>query len=385
MRRYWLALFGMVLISGIVSFLGFQSPSKTPEASAASAKPNTTRPITVSVAPIVQKDFTIWLNALGTVIPRTQAQIKSRIDGALLKLHFTEGQTVEKGQLLAEIDPRPLQSQLAQAIAQQNKNKALLLNAKQDLKRYQQLRSEDAIATQQLDTQVALVKQYEASIASDQAQIDALNLQLSYTNITAPFRGVLGFRQVDVGNHIQAASTTLVSLIEQDPITVVFSLPDQQLTSIQQHRSSLNIEIWDKAQQHRLATSQNWLLDNQIDATTASIRLKAIVSNPQQQLYPNQFVHVRIALETLKQALVIPQAALQHNKQSYFVYQVLPDQHIAAVPVKLLAQADEWAAVSGDLTPGMNLITAGTDKLKADSLVRISDSQANSKPQTKPQ
>lgn len=366
----WILL-AFFAIAAIFFFNQQQAVKKQDEKTDSSQK---IRPIVVSVAEVKQADFPVWLPALGSVTPRQQVTIQSRISGQLLKLHFQEGQTVKLGQLLAEIDPEPIKAQLAQAKAQKLKDLAQRDNAKLDLQRYQQLKQEDAIAEQQVATQAALVKQIEATLASDDAQIDNLTLQLSYTKISAPITGVIGFKQIDIGNQIIANTTPIVSLIEQDPIMVNFALAEKYLPSLQQlqrtHTST--IEIWDQQNQHLLASTQIWLLDNQIDKATASISIKALFSNKDKLLYPNQFVQVRLLKETLKQATVIPFSALQQSTKGYRVYLVNEDKtHFREVDVTLLHQANDEVAVLGNLQAGELVITAGIDKLKTDSVIKV--------------
>jgi multidrug efflux system membrane fusion protein len=337
------------------------------------------RPIPVYASQVRQGDFPVWLNALGNVSARQQVVLRSRIDGELVALHFKEGQLVKKGQLLAEIDARGLQTQLAQQRAQLAKDKSLFHNAQRDLARYNDLAADEAIAVQQRDTQAALVQQYQATIDSDIAQINNTELQLSYTKITAPLHGKIGFRQVDVGNQIKASdSNGLATIVEIDPITVVFSLPENYLTVLltnQKKASPLTIEAWQKDNLVRLATSQNWIMDNQVDATTGSIRLKAFFDNPEQHLTPNQFVNIKVNINTLKSALIIPTNALLHGAQGDYVYQIMPDNTVQAVTVKLLETHDDQLAISASLNSGDQLVTDGNDKLRPGSKVRIIPAQ----------
>jgi multidrug efflux system membrane fusion protein len=333
------------------------------------------RPTPVFAGKVVQQDLAVWQSALGTVTPRNLVTVKSRIDGELMAIHFEEGQRVKKGQLLADIDPRNLQALLEQQQSQQFHDRALLNNAQLDLKRYQQLTTEDAIASQQVDTQAALVKQYQATIASDEAQINSTKLQLSYTKITAPISGKLGFRQVDPGNQIKASDANgLVTIAEITPITVIFSIPEGRLSALRQamqQQAQLPIEAWDKNNQTRLAVGKLLTIDNQVDTTTGSIRLKAIFDNADEALYPNQFVNVRLQLSTLANALTVPQTAMLHGAQGDYVYAIDDESKVKVVTVKVIYSDANWAAVEAPLTPDTQVVTDGTDKLREGSLVKV--------------
>lgn len=326
---------------------------------------------------VTRDDMAVWVEALGRITPRQQVILRSRIDGELQKLHFNEGQFVQKGQLLAEIDPRALQTQLAQQKAQLAQQKALLDNAIRDLKRYDALVQDDAIATQQRDTQRSLVAQTQATLENVQAQINNTELQLSYTKIHAPLAGKIGFRHIDIGNQVNASDTNgLANIVEMDPISVVFSLPEIHLTRLHQTQTTtqpMTVEIWNTDKSQRLAISTQWISDNQVDAATGSIRLKAFLSNPNQQLTPNQFVQVRLQLDTLKQVLIIPSQAILYGAQGDYVYRVNVENKVEAIPVKRLHTTQTQIAIEGELRVGDILVTDGSDRLKPGSLVRASE------------
>ncbi len=333
------------------------------------------RAIPVFTTPVVIQDFSIWLSALGTASARNFVNIKSRIDGELIAIHFEEGQYVQKGKLLAEIDPRNLQALLEQQQSQLQHDNALLTNAQLDLKRYQQLSSEDAIANQQVDTQAALVKQYQATIASDKAQLNSTRLQLSYTRIIAPISGKIGFRNIDIGNQVKASDTIgLVSIAQLSPITVIFSIPENQLLAIKQAirtGDNLPIEAWDKDKKQKIATGKLLTIDNQIDSSTGSIRLKAIFDNSDESLYPNQFVNIRLPLRTLNNAITFAPTALLHGAKGDFVYAVKEDNSVTATSIKIIHQEENWVAVECNLSAGTSLVTDGTDKLKEGTTVKV--------------
>lgn len=389
MKKIVLAL---LAISGIAALTLFyvrdNAPTVTPsEAStkaSATEKIKADRPTPVFTAAVARDDMPVWIEALGRVTPRQQVVLRSRIDGELQKLHFHEGQFVKKGQLLAEIDPRALQTQLAQQKAQLAQQKALLDNAKRDLKRYDSLLENDAIAAQQRDTQRSLVAQTQAALDNVQAQIKHTELQLSYTQIHAPLAGKIGFRQVDVGNQIKASDANgLATIVEIDPITVIFSLPEIHLPQLQSQLplgQRMAVEIWNADKSQRLATSSDWISDNQVDAATGSIRLKAFVSNAQQQLTPNQFVQVKLQLDTLKQVLIIPSQAILYGAQGDYVYRVNADNKVETIKVKRLHSTTTQIAIEGALNVGDTLVTDGSDRLKPGSLVKASGTKADKKP-----
>jgi membrane fusion protein, multidrug efflux system len=346
--------------------------------SASNEKAKGERPTPVFTAKVTRDDMPVWIEALGRVTPRQQVVLRSRIDGELQKLHFTEGQIVKKGQLLAEIDPRALQTQLAQQKAQLAQQKALLDNAKRDLKRYDTLVADDAIATQQRDTQASLVQQTQATFNTVQAQIQNTELQLSYTQIHAPLSGKIGFRQVDVGNQVKASDANgIASIVEIDPITVIFSLPENHLSRLQPTQQTIQpmmVEIWNADKSQLLATSSDWLSDNQVDAATGSIRLKAFFSNAHQQLTANQFVQVRLQLDTLKQVLIIPSQAVLYGAKGDYVYRVLENNRVETVAIKRLHTSPTQIAIEAPLTEGDQLVTDGSDRLKPGSLVKAAKS-----------
>jgi len=256
----------------------------------------------VVAAPAREGSIDVYLNALGTVTPRNMVTVRSRVDGQLMKLAFREGQLVKAGELLAEIDPRPFDVQLTQAQGQLAKDQALLKNAQLDLERYRTLLSQDSISKQQVDTQESLVRQYEGTVKADQGQVDNAKLQLVYSRITAPIGGVVGLRQVDPGNIIHASDTNgLVVITQLQPITVIFPIPEDNLPQVAARLKSgtpVAVEAWDRAQKTRLATGKLLSIDNQIDTTTGTIKLRAEFANDDSALFPNQFVNVRLAAET---------------------------------------------------------------------------------------
>jgi multidrug efflux system membrane fusion protein len=305
------------------------------------------KPTPVRAVAVTQGDVDISVDGLGTVSARNTVTVRPRVDGPLLKVVFNEGQSVRSGDLLAEIDPKPFQVQLAQAQGQLARDQALLASAQVDLARYQGLLAKDSIAQQQVDTQAALVKQYQGTVQVDQAQVDNARLQLSYTRVTAPISGRLGLRQVDVGNTVHASDATgLVLITQTQPISVVFPLAADKLASVlnRQHAGAvMKVEALDRDGKTVLARGRLVSVDNQIDVTTGTVKLKAEFDNQDNALFPNQFVNARLHVETRTQATLVPTAAVQRGAQGSFVYVLGVDGVVNVRPVVL-----STSATSGD-------------------------------------
>jgi multidrug efflux system membrane fusion protein len=345
-------------------------------------------PIPVRVAEVSQGTFPIELKALGTVTASQTVNVRSRVAGELQKLLFEDGQRVKAGQLLAVIDPRPYQAALQQSQGTLQQNQALLKNAEVDLGRYKGLYAEDSIAKQTLDTQVALVEQYRGNVQTNQAQVAAARLDLDYTQIRAPISGRLGLRQLDVGNLVAGNdSEPLVVITQTQPIDVVFTLPEGELPSLLKQRragAQLTVEAWDRSEKERLSTGVLYSLDNQIDLTTGTVKLKARFSNDDELLFPNQFVNARLRVQTLDQALLIPSAALQYGSKGTFVYVVKDDNTVDVRPIKVGPGNTGITLVQEGVQPGERLVLEGTDRLRAGSKVEVITATSEATPQPAP-
>jgi multidrug efflux system membrane fusion protein len=332
--------------------------------------------VPVVAVPATTADVAVQLDALGTVTPVATATVRSRVDGQLMKLLFKEGQVVREGEPLAEIDPRPAQVQLATAEGQLAKDQSLLKNAQLDLERYRTLFQQDSIARQQLDTQEALVRQYEATIKVDQAAIENARLQLVYCRITAPIGGRLGLRQVDLGNIVRAGDANgLVVITQLQPITVVFSIPEDSLPPVMKKLKGgdkLAVSAFDRAGKTQLATGTLITVDNQIDPATGTVKLRAQFANDDLSLFPNQFVNVRLLVDTRTGATVIPAAAVQRGTPGTFAYAVDGESKVVSVrKLRLGPTQGDQVAIEEGLAPGTLVVVDGADRLREGAVVEM--------------
>jgi multidrug efflux system membrane fusion protein len=331
--------------------------------------------ITVGTAPAAIGDVPITLDALGTVTPPVTAIITTRISGNLMAVYFQEGQMVKKGQKLALIDPRPYQVALEQAQGALAHDQAVLANAQLDLQRYKTLLAQNSVASQQVDTQAALVQQDLGLVKSDKAGVDNAKLNLDYTTITAPVAGRVGLRQVDIGNYVPAGSATgLVVLTQVDPIDVVFTIPEDyvpQITQRQRAGASLPVTVFDRGGGTTLGQGLLSTLDNQIDTATGTVKAKARFNNGAGLLFPNQFVNARLIIDNLCNAVVVPTTAVRHGSQGDFVYTLQPGNTAKMVIVKTGPGSGETVSIASGLNGGETVITEGGDRLRDGAPVNL--------------
>ena len=380
-RRRWVwPIVALLVVSAGSGFYLYQNAKSTP-----SGKPRTETQtpsgkgapqITPVVAvPARKNDVGVYLTGLGNVTSLNTVSVKSRVDGQLMEVSFREGDSVRKGDLLAVIDPRPFQVLLTQAEGQIARDRELLNNARIDLQRYKLLWQQDSIPKQQLDTQEAQVRQLEGTVKVDQGQVDSAKLQLTYSRITAPTSGRVGLRQVDAGNMVHAGDPTgLVTITQLQPVSVIFPIPEDNLPKLLGKLKGgvhLAVDAYDREQKQKLASGTLLTLDNQIDPTTGTVKLKAIFPNSKNELFPNQFVNARLLLETIHDAVVVPTAAIQRGAQGTFVYLVNADSTVSVHQVTVGATQNDEIAVTAGLEAGAQVVVDGAERLKDGSKVEV--------------
>jgi membrane fusion protein, multidrug efflux system len=355
------ALAALIVIGGgAIAWYTLRSAPKTSPGTAATAAPAV--PVTLGVSEI--KSVPVYLVGLGTVQAFNTVVVKVRVDGQLDKVDFTEGQEVKAGAVLAQIDPRPFQAALDQAKAAKAKDEAQLENAKLDLQRFKNLH--DFATQQSVDTQTALVHQFEATVQGDQAAIDSAQVQLDYTTIKAPISGRTGIRLVDQGNIVHATDPNgLVVITQLQPISVIFTLPEHYLRPVSQEMAAGPLQVFAQARSdaRRLGEGTVALVDNQIDQSTGSIKLKATFPNDNHALWPGQFVNIQVLLRTLQQAVTVPGTAVQRGPDGMYVYAVQPDSTVAMTPITVGQMADGTAVVQKGLDAGVKIVVAGQYRL----------------------
>jgi multidrug efflux system membrane fusion protein len=339
---------------------------------AAASRNGAGAPVPVSTAPVLRQDVPIILTGLGTVQAYNTVTLKTRVDGQIMSVNFREGQNVRKGQILAVIDPRPYEVALETAQANLARDQAQLNTAKANLTRSQALLTAGVVAQQDFDTQKAAAGQFEGTVQADRAAINNAKLNLVYTRITSPIDGRVGLRLIDPGNMVHAADTTGMLIVTQmQPIAVLFTLPEDQLPSVlaQSHKGTLKVDGYSRDDQTLLATGKLETVDNQIDVTTGTAKLKAVFDNKDGNLWPNQFVNIHMQLSTAKGALVIPMAAIQRGPDGNLAYIVGADKKVTIQPVTIALTQGNIALISSGLQEGQQVVTEGQDKLQAGSVV----------------
>ena len=373
-RFRWQKWLAIILLIAVAAYL-IKLISAQPEEDYKKSDQFTDPEIAVAAVAATQSDFPVYLTGLGTVTALRTVTVRSRVDGELIHVAFKEGQMVHAGDLLAEIDPRAFQVQLMQAEGQLLRDEALLKNAEIDLVRYKTLLEQDSIAAQQTVTQESLVKQYKGTVAMDRGLVADAKLQLSYARITAPITGRLGLRLVDQGNIVQASDANGLAVITQiQPIAVVFTLPEDDLQSVMKQFHSnqgLAIEAYDRGGKIKLAQGQLLAMDNQIDTSTGTIKLKGQFANEDNVLFSNQFVNIRMNMDTLRSVTIIPAAAIQRGTIGTFVYVVKEDQTVSVRPLTLGPTEDERVAVLKGLQPDELVVVDGADKLREGMKVKL--------------
>jgi membrane fusion protein, multidrug efflux system len=365
-RKIWWAVGIVLLVALLVIGLRYRAAHSTTQ------PPGGGRfggggPIAVGVAKVTTGDVPITINALGTVTPLATVTVHPQINGPLVKINFTEGQIVKAGELLAEIDPRPFQAALDQADGQLKRDQALLANARIDLARYKTLLAQESVSDQTYATQVSTVAQDEATVAFDQAAVESARLNLSYCRITSPVAGRVGLRQVDIGNLLQANSSTIAIVTQMQPMSVLFTVPEDSVANILSHLHNgeqLPVQAFDRSLTNQIASGTLSNSDNQIDTTTGTLKLRAMFDNAKLELFPNQFVNAHLILETLHDQIVVPGAALLNGSQGSYVYLVNADNTVSMRPVTAGPTAGELVAITKGLAAGQTVVVDGADQLK---------------------
>jgi multidrug efflux system membrane fusion protein len=358
----WWILGGIALLALIV--IGARYRAVTP---AAGGRSGMNGPLTVGVAGVATGDIPITINALGTVTPLATVTIHPQINGPLIRINFTEGQMVKRGDLLVQIDPRPYQAAVDQADGQLKRDQASLANARVDLERYKTLLAQNSISDQVYATQVATVAQQQATIASDRATLEAAQLNLDYCRITSPVSGLVGLRQVDVGNLMQANSTAIAVVTQLQPMSVLFTVPEDSLGNILQRlrdAQKLPVDAYDRNLTNRIASGVLSNADNQIDTTTGTLKLRAMFDNSKFELFPNQFVNVRLLLDTLHNVIVVPGAAMQQGSSGSYVYVVNADSTVRMRAVTAGPSSGELVSITKGLQTGERVVVDGADQLR---------------------
>jgi multidrug efflux system membrane fusion protein len=379
-RRRWVVVAVLVIAAALAAWFWFGRATVAPSKGAGGKGDPNARPVPVVAAAARKGSIDVYIDALGTVTPRNMVVVRTRVDGQLLSVGFREGQDVKAGDLLAQIDPRPFEVMLTQANGQMAHDQAQLKNAQLDLQRYRTLLTQDSISKQQVDTQEALVRQYEGTVATDQGAIDNAKLQLTYARITAPISGRVGLRQVDPGNMVHAAdSNGVVTIAQIKPMTVIYPVPEDNVPRIVKRTLSgeeVAVDAYDRSGKNKLASGRLLTFDNQIDTATGTVKLRAEFPNQDAILFPNQFVNVRMAVETKADATLVPTAAIQRGAPGTFVFLVKQDQTVSVTAVRVGTTEGETTELQSGVEPGNLVVVDGADKLREGSKIELIDPKA---------
>ena len=402
LRRHRVAIFlflGILIgIFALVRFVHYRQQQHQQEAQVARANRYRSRPgqqgqsnaVAVSVATVTSGDITVRIPALGTITPLATVTVKTQISGQLQKIFFTEGQLVKAGDPIALIDPRPYEAALAQQEGNLRRDQALLAEARLDLKRYEELITQDSVAQQQVDSQRALVDQDVGIVAADEANIKTAKINLIYCHISSPVTGRVGLRQVDQGNYVTPGDANgIVVITELQPITAIFPVPEDNVTKIMQRihdGATLVAEAYDRTNSAKIAEGKVLTVDNQIDLTTGTVKLRALFDNKDNLLFPNQFVNIQLLVEDLKNQVVMPNSAVHRGAPNgvttTFVYLVNADGTVSVKPVTLGVVDGEHVAVTAGLTPGNIVVTEGGDRLRDGATVQLPGAEPPAGPRT---
>jgi multidrug efflux system membrane fusion protein len=365
-RSLWLrATIAIIVVGGVGILLYLRSDSSGAEARAPA--PGAERTVPVQVAKVERKDLPIWIEGLGTVAAFQQVTVRAQVDGRLDKVLFTEGQTVKKGDVIAQVDPRPFMVQLHQAEGALERDRSQLEIAKRNVDRYQSLKDQNLVAQQQVDTYLAQVGELEGAVKIDESQIENAKLMLDYAAIKAPLDGITGVRLVDAGNIVHAADPNgIVVITAIDPAAVFFTVAQDRMGQIAAAlaRGEVAVKVWNRDGTQQLGEGTVAVLDNQINQATATLRLKALVKNPERKLWPNAFVKARMLVETRQGAIVVPAVAVQQGPSGSFVYVVGPDGTAQLRPVVVALTTDDTAVIEKGVQPGEQVVTEGQNQLR---------------------
>ena len=377
-QLHWLLLF--LAVAAGAGYYVYTRPAEDAQPAGKKGRDGASRVTPVVAQPAAKKDVNVYLTGLGTVTPLKTVTVRSRVDGQLMRVLFREGQLVREGELLAEIDPRPFQAALMQYEGQMARDQALLANARIDLDRYRVLLAQDSIAKQLVDTQEALVRQYEGTVKIDQGLVDNARLQFTYSRVTAPIPGRLGLRQVDMGNIVRSSDTNgLVVITQLQPVTVIYTIAQDNLQVVLKRVQSgerVPVDAFDRDQKVKLASGTLLTVDNQIDTTTGTVKLKAQFANDDAKLFPNQFVNVRMLIDTRTEVTTVPSAALQRGARGLFVYVVKEDRTVTLRDVKTGPAENDVTVIESGVEPGELVVTDGMDRLREGAKVELPSKDA---------